>query len=1519
MLIKLYITIMNSVPQKIDEYEQRALYSFENEHDACGVGLVLNIFGEKSHEIVEKGLQVLENMVHRGAESADNKTGDGAGILVQIPHEFILLQGIAVPAKGRYGTGLVFLPKESAKAQLCINVIKEQVEKEGLNLIAVRDVPVDSSILGQISASNEPEIKQIFVTGGNSQDELEHKLYVVRKKIEKSILKSNIAKERSFYIVSLSTKQMVYKGMLTSEQLRDYFPDLSNPNFTSGIALVHSRFSTNTFPTWDLAQPFRMLGHNGEINTIRGNRQWMESRESVLKSDLLGNLQDLYPIVQPGMSDSASLDNVLEFLVMSGKSLPHAMAMLVPESWNMKNPISDDLRAFYEYHSAFMEPWDGPATLLFSDGRYAGGMLDRNGLRPARYLITHDNLMVIASETGTIEFEPERIKEKGRLKPGKMVMIDTENGQIYYDKELKEGLAKAFPYREWLSKNCIDMDTISSGRSVSNDIKNYKTLLHAFGYSTEDVDRIIIPMANDGQEPISSMGNDTRLAVFSDKPQRLFNYFRQQFAQVTNPPIDPIREELVMSLTGYIGSIHQNLLEPAHDVLKMVKLKSPVLTNVQFDILMNLKYKGFSTISLPMLFDPSKGSKGMETALQELCLSVEKAVDDGKNYIVLSDRGVDATHAPIPSLLAVSAVHLYLVEKRKRMQIDIVVESAEPREVMHYALLFGFGANAVNPYMAFAIINDKVKSGDIQMDLETAKKHYIKAVNKGLLKVLSKMGNSTLRSYRGAHIFEAVGISSTLLNKYFTGISSAIEGIDMEDIATEVLRPHLEAFKPEEGSNPEDLYNLGLYAYRNDGEKHAWNPETIARLQIATKTNSYEKYKEYVNSVDNKKEPIFIRDLIEFKKQTPIDINEVEPAENIMKRFCTGAMSYGSISREAHEAMAMAMNKIGGRSNTGEGGEDPERYKKRDDGLNTRSAIKQVASGRFGVTAEYLINADELQIKIAQGAKPGEGGQLPGHKVDKIIAKTRHSIPGISLISPPPHHDIYSIEDLAQLIYDLKNINPTATVSVKLVAETGVGTIAAGVAKAKADLIVISGAEGGTGASPSSSIKHAGLPVEIGLAETQQTLVMNNLRGQVKLQTDGQLKTGHDVVTAAMLGAEEFGFATSALIVLGCVMMRKCHLNTCPVGVATQDEDLRKHFVGKHEYLVNFFRFIAEDTREHLAALGFRSLDEVIGHAELLQQKKIEGDSKLKKVNLSRLLFVPQNIEGVALRKVKNQDHKLEQVLDRDLIKKSLPALDLCMPVEIRKKITNIDRATGAMLSGEIAKRYGQAGLPIDTIKAYFTGSAGQSFGAFLSKGVFFELTGEANDYLGKGLSGGKIVVVAPKESTFKPENNIIAGNTLLYGATSGEVYINGIVGERFCVRNSGATAVVEGAGDHCCEYMTGGRTVVLGATGRNFAAGMSGGVAYVLDEKGDFDFYCNMEMVELSLIEDSADNKELHTLISNHYKHTESARAKQILDNWRDYVDKFIKVVPIEYKKVLQLEKMEAINKKIAQVERDY
>lgn len=1497
---------------------QHGLYDPNYEHDACGVGMVLHMKGAKSHAIVENGLRVLENMTHRGAENADNKTGDGAGIMLQIPHEFILLQGIPVPEKGHYGTGLVFLPKGEAEMESCMITLTQYIDKEGLKLLAVRDVPVNSEILGEMAKSNEPHIKQIFVLGeeGLSQDELEHKLYLLRKKIEKEIFNSKIFSletKRAFYIVSLSTKRLIYKGMLSSEQLRHYYPDLLNPHLTSAIALVHSRFSTNTFPTWDLAHPFRMVAHNGEINTIKGNRLWMEARESILKSDLLGNINDLWPIVQPFMSDSASFDNVLEFLVMSGKSLPHAMAMMVPESWNDQNPISDDLKAFYEYHSLFMEPWDGPATLLFSDGRYAGGLLDRNGLRPARYLITHNDVMVVASEMGVLPFEPSEIKEKGRLRPGKILMVDTEKGTIQYDAELKENLAKAYPYREWLSKNRISLDDISSGRAPKYSVDNYDKLLKVFGYYKEDIEKIMTPMAVEGKEPTASMGNDAPVAVLSNKPQRLFTYFRQLFAQVTNPPIDPIREELVMSLAGYIGSLHKNILEPMPEHTKMVGLSNPFLSNRELDLLVHLGYKGFKAEIIPMLFDPKQGGAGLEKAIDQMCRNAEKAVDSGSNYIVLSDRGVNSDNAAIPSLLAVSAVHHYLIERRKRMQIDIVVESAEPREVMHFALLFGYGANAVNPYLALAVIEDLVKKGDIHLDFHTAMKNYVKSINKGLLKTMSKMGISTLKSYIGAQIFEAVGISTGVIDKYFKGTTSKIEGIDINDIASDTIEAFYEAF--ESDFIDPSLVSQGIYAWRRNGEYHAWNPETIMNLQMATRLGSYKKFKEYTDSIDKKTEKIFLRDFLDFDpSKKPIDISEVEPVSAITKRFVTGAMSFGSISREAHEAMAVAMNAIGGKSNTGEGGELPERF-----ATNARSSIKQVASGRFGVTTEYLVNADELQIKIAQGAKPGEGGQLPGFKVDKIIAKTRHSIPGISLISPPPHHDIYSIEDLAQLIFDLKNVNPAAQISVKLVSESGVGTIAAGVAKAKADRIVISGCEGGTGASPASSIKHAGLPLEIGLAEVQQTLVLNGLRGQIYLQTDGQLKTGHDIIVAAMLGAEEFGFATSALIVLGCIMMRKCHLNTCPVGVATQNEELRKKFMGRSEYLINYFNFLAEEVREHLAALGVKSLDEVVGRADLLKYMKSDANKKVEKLDLSRLMYFPVEAKENAIHHIKNQEHKLDDALDISLITTSRMAIDKAMPTVMTKTIKNTNRTVGAMLSGEIAKKYGNAGLPEDTIQFTFTGSAGQSFGAFLAHGVTFKLEGDANDYVGKGLSGGKIIIVPPTTSTFKPEENIIAGNTLLYGATSGEIYINGRVGERFCVRNSGAVAVVEGAGDHCCEYMTGGRTVVLGKTGRNFAAGMSGGVAYVYNIDEDFDYYCNMQMVELTLIEDTYDSRELRQLITNHYNYTNSPLAKYILDNWNTEVEKFMKVTPIEYKKVLQDEKLEAIKKKIAQVEFDY
>ena len=1192
---------------KAEDYQrqpkQLGLYEASHEHDACGVGMLVNIQGGKSHELVESALKVLENMRHRGAEGADNKTGDGAGIMLQIPHEFILLQGIPVPEKGKYGTGLLFLPKDGKDQAVILSVIIEEIEKEGLTLMHLRNVPTCPEILGEAALANEPDIKQIFITGFTESETADRKLYIIRKRIENRIRKSNIPTREDFYIVSLSTKNIVYKGMLSSLQLRNYFPDLTNSYFTSGLALVHSRFSTNTFPTWGLAQPFRLLAHNGEINTIRGNRGWMEARESVLSSPALGDIREIRPIVQPGMSDSASLDNVLEFLLMSGLSLPHAMAMLVPESFNEKNPISEDLKAFYEYHSILMEPWDGPAALLFSDGRYAGGMLDRNGLRPARYLITQGGMMVVASEVGVMDFEPGDIKEKGRLQPGKILLIDTEKGEIYYDGELKKQLAEAKPYRTWLAGNRIELDELKSGRKVSHSVENYDSMLRIFGYSKEDVERLIVPMCTTGAEPINSMGNDTPLAVLSDKPQLLYNYFRQQFAQVTNPPIDPIREELVMSLTEYIGAVGMNILTPSENHCKMVRLNHPILNNAQLDILCNIRYKGFKTVKLPLLFEVAKGCQGLQQALATLCKQAEESVNEGVNYIVLSDRDVDAAHAAIPSLLAVSAVHHHLISVGKRVQTALIVESGEIREVMHAALLLGFGASALNPYMAFAVIDKLVNEKEIQLDYATAEKKYIKSVCKGLFKIMSKMGISTIRSYRGAKIFEAVGLSEELSNAYFGGLSSRIGGIRLDEVARDAIAFHKEGMEVlKKKGEAELLPNRGLYAFRKDGEKHAWNPETISTLQLATRLGSYKKFKEFTAMVDSKESPIFLRDFLDFRR-APISIDRVEPVENIVQRFVTGAMSYGSISREAHEAMAIAMNKLHGRSNTGEGGEDRARFIPREDGTSLRSAIKQVASGRFGVTAEYLVNADEIQIKIAQGAKPGEGGQLPGFKVDEVIAKTRHSIPGISLISPPPHHDIYSIEDLAQLIFDLKNVNPRAKISVKLVAESGVGTIAAGVAKAKADLIVISGAEGGTGASPASSIRYAGISPELGLSETQQTLVLNGLRGQVMLQVDGQLKTGRDIILMAMLGAEEFGFATSALIVLGCVMMRKCHQNTCPVGVATQNEELRKRFRGRSEYLVNFFTFLAQEVREYLAEIGVERLDDIIGRTDLIVRK----------------------------------------------------------------------------------------------------------------------------------------------------------------------------------------------------------------------------------------------------------------------------------------------------------------------------
>lgn len=1498
-----------------------SLYNPANEHDACGVGMIVNIHGNKSHELVDNALKVLENMKHRGAEGADKKTGDGAGIMIQIPHEFILLQGIPVPEKGKYGTGLVFLPKEEAIQQEILGIIIEEVERQGLSLTHLRSVPVNPEVLGPDARRTEPDIKQLFVTTGNSgaTEHLDRLLYLVRKRIERRI------HHKDFYIVSLSSQTITYKGMLSSMQVREYFSDLTHPYLTSGIAVVHSRFSTNTFPTWSLAQPFRILSHNGEINTIRGNRAWMEAREAVLDTPALGRVADISPVIQPGMSDSASLDNVLEFMVMSGMSLPHAMSMLVPESFNDKNPISEDLKAFYEYHSILMEPWDGPAALLFSDGRYAGGMLDRNGLRPARYLITTDGTMVVASEAGVIDIDPERISEKGRLQPGKILLVDTHEGRIYYDGEIKKQLACALPYREWLSKGRIELSALKSGRKVPVTTPNFAARLHLFGYTSEDIERTIRPMALRAQEPVASMGNDTPLAVLDEHPQLLFNYFRQQFAQVTNPAIDPIREELVMSLTEYIGAVGMNILVPNADHCKMVRLPHPVLGNTELDILCNIRYKGFKTIKIPTTFVAAQGRAGLQAALTRICKEAEDSVADGVNYIILSDRGADATHAVIPSLLAVSAVHHHLIAVHKRVETALIVESGEIREVMHAALLLGYGASAINPYMVFAILDDLARRGEIQMDYNTAAGNYCKAVCKGLYKIMSKMGISTIRSYRGAKIFEAVGLGSELLDTYFGTPTSSIGGIGLDEVARDALRLHHRFTQAVRDSSAQDfccerptfLPHIGQFSYRKDGVSHAWNPETIATLQLATRLNSYKKFKEFTHLADSKESPIFLRDFFTFR-QNPVPIEEVEPVGDIVRRFVTGAMSFGAISREAHEALALAMNQLGSRSNTGEGGEDSQRFTDTHEGISLCSKTKQIASGRFGVTAAYLANAEEIQIKVAQGAKPGEGGQLPGYKVDEIIARTRHSIPGISLISPPPHHDIYSIEDLAQLIFDLKSVNPRAAVSVKLVAEGGVGTIAAGVVKAKADLIVISGAEGGTGASPASSMRYAGISPEIGLSETQQTLVLNGLRGQVRLQTDGQLKTGRDVIAMALLGADEFAFGTTALIVLGCVMMRKCHTNTCPVGVATQDERLRRQFRGRYEYVVNYFRFLAEEVREYLAQMGFRRLDDIIGRTDLIGLRTASEGSKAALLDFSRLLHRIPSATEIHYTHTPASDADSRNI-DHRLLASAAGAIDSGREVSLEFAIGNTDRSVGALLSGEIAARHGDAGLPDGTIQVRFKGSAGQSFGAFLPHGVAFRLEGEANDYLGKGLSGGRISVQPPARATFQAEDNAIAGNTLLYGATGGEVYINGQAGERFAVRNSGATAVVEGVGDHCCEYMTGGRVVVLGKTGRNFAAGMSGGIAYVWDRQHSFDYFCNMEMVELSLLEDSASRKELHELIRKHYLYTGSSLARRMLDDWNRYADDFIQVTPIEYKSVLAEEQMRKLRLKIREVQRDY
>lgn len=1487
---------------------KQGLYDPAFEKDNCGVGFVASIKGEKTHDIVKKGLQVLVNLTHRGAVGSDPKTGDGAGILLQIPDEFFRIKcenlGIELPKPGEYAVGMVFLPIEPALRLQCEGILERAVEEEGQKVLGWRDVPTDNRGIGETAKGTEPTIRQIFVgRNTDSQREFETKLYIIRKRAENEVKRLVNKSSEYFYICSLSSRTIVYKGLLLAEQIKGFYIDLDDINFKSAISLVHQRYSTNTFPTWDLAQPFRFLAHNGEINTIRGNRNWMAAREGVLKSDNFGeDINKLFPIVNTKGSDSASLDNALELLEADGRSLAHAMMMLVPEAWDGNKFMDDNKKAFYEHHASLIEPWDGPAAVAFTDGVQVGATLDRNGLRPARYVITKSGLVVMASEVGVLDFKPEEIAEKGKLKPGKMFLIDTAQGRIIDDEELKKEICTSKPYAEFIAKNKKTLEQYEGiEETVSVDAEILKEKQQAFGYTLEDLKVILGPMARDAKEPIGSMGNDAPLAVMSNKPQLLFAYFKQLFAQVTNPPIDPIREELVTSLVNFVGS-QENVLNKDLEGKPFIEINNPILTNLEMAKLKRLRDKDFKATTIPITFKYDTGIEGFKEALEKICERASKRIEEGYNILVLSDKNVDSYETAVPSLLAVAAVQHHLIKEKTRTKVSIIVETGEARETMHFALLIGYGATAVNPYLAYESINQMIKDGDLKdLTPEKAQYNYIYAISHGLLKILSKMGISTLQSYHGAQIFEAIGLNSELIEKYFVGTPSRIEGIGVDTVAEEVLVKHKNAFnklrKP-----VSELEVGGQYSWRKGGEFHLFNPETLYKLQVSSRNNDYKVYKEYAKLVNEQdKNLCTIRGLFKLKAGNAIPLEEVEPISEIVKRFCTGAMSFGSISKEAHETMAIAMNRLGGRSNTGEGGEDPERFKPDPNGDIRRSAIKQVASGRFGVTAEYLVNADEIQIKMAQGAKPGEGGQLPGKKVNKDIAKERYSTPGIELISPPPHHDIYSIEDLAQLIFDLKNVNPAAAISVKLVSEVGVGTVAAGVAKAHADLILISGHDGGTGASPVSSIKHAGVPWELGLSETQQVLLLNNLRSRVRIQTDGQLKTGRDVVIAALLGAEEFGFATTALVVMGCAMLRNCQLDTCEMGIATQDPELRKNFRGKPEHIVNFFTFIAQEVREIMASLGFRSMNEMIGRVDKIEAKEAINHWKAKGLDLSSILYKPDMPKRIKPYCVIAQDHGLEKILDYKLIQIAKPAIENKEHVEGTFEIKNLNRSVGAMLSGKIAKKYGREGLPEDTIKFNFEGSAGQSFGAFGAKGLTLILEGDANDYVGKGLSGAKIVIKTPKTASYKQDENVIAGNTILYGATTGKVFINGMVGERFAVRNSGAYAVVEGVGDHCCEYMTGGRVVVIGKIGRNFAAAMSGGIAYVLDEDGSFDEKCNMGMVEVGIIEEDRDITFVYDMIKEHYDNTESLKAKNILDKWDEYKGKFKRVIPTAYKAVLQ------------------
>ena len=1471
---------------------------------------MVNIQGRKSHDIIRKGIQILINLAHRGACGCDPETGDGAGILIQIPHDFFAREcaklGFTLPAPGEYGAGMVFLPVEPQARLQCEGILERIAVEEGLSVLGWRDMPVDPAAIGRVARGSQPYIEQFFVrhAPGMAQDELERRLYVVRKRAETEISKSDIREKSLFYVPSMSSRTIIYKGLLLAAQIANFYKELSDPEMVSSLCLVHQRFSTNTFPTWQLAHPYRYICHNGEINTVRGNINWMTARQAVLSSPHF-DVKKLFPIIPAGGSDSASLDNAIELLTLAGRSLPHVMAMLIPEAWDADTTMPAEKKAFYEYHASLMEPWDGPAAVAFTDGRMIGATLDRNGLRPARYLITHDDLLIMASETGVLSVRPENVKSKGRLQPGRMLLVDTEEGRIVPDEEIKLRLSSRNPYGEWLKQNQITLDALPEPpRVYGSDLDTILCRQRAFGYTDEDLRILMAPMATEGLDPVGSMGTDTPLACLSDKPQPLFNYFKQLFAQVTNPAIDPIREELVMSLTSYIGT-ERNILDETPQHCHTLKLPHPILTNRDLEKLRRVSWGDLLTTTLPMLFRVAGGEQELERALDSLCRRASLAIKSGYSLLILSDRGLDNEYAPIPSLLALTAVHNHLVREGTRTQVALIIESGEPREVMHFCLLIGYGASAINPYLAIETLEAmaiRKLLPPAEVTFETALKNYKKAINKGLLKVFSKMGISTLQSYRGAQVFEAIGLNKSLVEKYFTGTPSRIEGVGLDVLAREAKMKHDLAFRPVTGADTE-LDVGGNYQYRVRGEYHLLNPLTVSKLQHSVRQESYQTFQEYSALINNQtKNLCTLRGLMNFKwTAKPIPIEEVEPASEIVKRFATGAMSFGSISKEAHETLAIAMNRIGGKSNTGEGGEDEERFQRDPNGDWRRSAIKQVASARFGVTTNYLVNADELQIKIAQGAKPGEGGQLPGHKVDEVIARVRHAIPGVQLISPPPHHDIYSIEDLAQLIYDLKNVNPKARISVKLVAEVGVGTVAAGVAKAHADVVLISGHDGGTGASPLTSIKHAGAPWELGLAETQQVLVLNDLRSRIRVQTDGKLQTGRDVAIAALLGAEEFGFSTSPLVAMGCIMMRKCHLNTCPVGIATQDPVLRAKFRGSPEYVINFFFFIAEELREIMARLGLRTVDEMIGRSDLLEMRAAVEHWKARGLDFTPILYTPRVPSRVGRRCLISQAHGLEQALDYQLIDSAKEALENRTHVEFKLPIRNVHRTVGAMLSGEIARRYGSKGLPPDTIKGHFTGSAGQSFGAFLARGVTLRLEGDANDYVGKGLSGGTLVVYPPKTSNFLPEENILVGNVVLYGATGGEAFFNGVAGERFAVRNSGATTVVEGVGDHGCEYMTKGLVVVLGRTGRNFAAGMTGGFAYVLDETGLFStVLCNRSGVDLHPVDDSGDVQMLYGLIVRHIEETGSPRAQWILENWNQMLPRFIKVYPHEFKRVL-------------------